>query len=296
MLELLLLLQLQHASLLAALCSGAKGICLKNLLLRFSLLSEGGFCLMTKQSTDEQTIQPKLKVRSKRNMPALEIIERNIVFLFAVFLGGLGIALVTSADIGTTPISSINYVISLHTPLTLGATTFIFNILLVIIQVFLVGRQYAREHALIMFLQIPVTLIFSSTIDVAMYTIDMLVPDELPYIGRLLLLALGSLTLAIGVTLQVCADVAMVAGEAFVKALSMRLHKEFGFIKTFFDSSLVLLAVVTSFVWTNFTAVEGVREGTIIGALSIGPMVRFFLPRVQPKFARFFVRHRAVKP
>ena len=52
--------------------------------------------------------------KNKRHMPLQEIIERNIVFLFAVFLGGLGIALVTSANIGTTPISSPNYVISLH--------------------------------------------------------------------------------------------------------------------------------------------------------------------------------------
>ena len=42
--------------------------------------------------------------KNKRHMPLQEIIERNIVFLFAVFLGGLGIALVTSANIGTTPI------------------------------------------------------------------------------------------------------------------------------------------------------------------------------------------------
>ena len=113
------------------------------------------------------------------------------------------------------------------------------------------------------------------------------------YCAKLGLLAAGSITLAIGVTLQVCADVAMVSGEAFVKALSMRLHKEFGLIKTFFDSSLVLIAVVLSFVWTGFSSIEGVREGTVVGALSIGPMVRFLLPRLQPRFTRFFTRHRA---
>ncbi len=231
--------------------------------------------------------------KNKRHMPLQEIIERNIVFLFAVFLGGLGIALVTSANIGTTPISSPNYVISLHTPLTLGAMTCIFNILLIVLQVFLVGKQYARDHALIIFLQVPVTVIFSASIDLAMWSIAQVVPEDIIYIGKLGLLAAGSITLAIGVTLQVCADVAMVSGEAFVKALSMRLHKEFGLIKTFFDSSLVLIAVVLSFVWTGFSSIEGVREGTVVGALSIGPMVRFLLPRLQPRFTRFFTRHRA---
>ena len=231
--------------------------------------------------------------KNKRHMPLQEIIERNIVFLLAVFLGGLGIALVTSANIGTTPISSPNYVISLHTPLTLGAMTCIFNILLIVLQVFLVGKQYARDHALIIFLQVPVTVIFSASIDLAMWSIAQVVPEDVIYVGKLGLLAAGSITLAIGVTLQVCADVAMVSGEAFVKALSMRLHKEFGLIKTFFDSSLVLIAVVLSFVWTGFSSIEGVREGTVVGALSIGPMVRFLLPRLQPRFTRFFTRHRA---
>ena len=231
--------------------------------------------------------------KNKRHMPLQEIIERNIVFLFAVFLGGLGIALVTSANIGTTPISSPNYVISLHTPLTLGAMTCIFNILLIVLQLLLVGKQYVRDHALIIFLQVPVTVIFSASIDLAMWSIAQVVPEDVIYVGKLGLLAAGSITLAIGVTLQVCADVAMVSGEAFVKALSMRLHKEFGLIKTFFDSSLVLIAVVLSFVWTGFSSIEGVREGTVVGALSIGPMVRFLLPRLQPRFTRFFTRHRA---
>ena len=161
------------------------------------------------------------------------------------------------------------------------------------LQLFLVSKQYARDHALIIFLQVPVTVIFSASIDLAMWSIAQVVPEDVIYVGKLGLLAAGSITLAIGVTLQVCADVAMVSGEAFVKALSMRLHKEFGLIKTFFDSSLVLIAVVLSFVWTGFSSIEGVREGTVVGALSIGPMVRFLLPRLQPRFTRFFTRHRA---
>ncbi len=251
----------------------------------------------TEQQSQSQTqSQPQSQPqatpkRPKRQMGLQEVIERNCLFLFAVFLGGLGIALVTSANIGTTPISSPNYVVSLHTPLSLGAMTFIFNTLLVVLQIFIVGKQYARDHALIIFLQIPVTLIFSAAIDISMHVIGLIVPSDVPYILSLCLLAAGSITLAISVTLQVCADVSMVSGEAFVKAISQRLHKEFGLVKTCFDSSLVLIAVIISFVWTGFSAVEGVREGTVVGALSIGPMVRLLLPRVQPKLSKFFNRH-----
>lgn len=226
----------------------------------------------------------------KRRMPIGEIIERNVLFMLAVCLGGLGIAVVTAANIGTTPISSSNYVISLHTPLTLGITTFIFNGILTLLQIAILGKQYFKEHKLVMLLQFPVTLVFASMIDLGMYAIHFFVPAHPSYPISLLLLALGSFILAFGISLQVCANVAMVPGEAFVKALSMRLKCEFGWVKTGFDLSLVLCAVLLSLVLTNFSTVEGVREGTVIGAVSIGPMVRLLLPRLQPRAERFFTR------
>ncbi len=227
---------------------------------------------------------------SKRKMGKREIFERNLVFLIAVFLGGFGIATVACGNIGTTPISSPNYVISLHTPLTLGMMTFIFNMVLIILQIFIVGKKYAKEHALVMFLQIPVTVVLSTAIDLGMNTMHTIMPADPIYPVRIGLVLFGSVMLALGVTLQVCADVAMISGEAFVKAISTRLNKEFGLIKTINDVSLVLLAVILSLIFTGFTAIDGVREGTIIGALGIGPMVRVMLRRAKPAAERFFRR------
>lgn len=234
-------------------------------------------------------------IKNKRCMDLREIIERNIVFLIAVFCGGFGIAMVASADIGTTPISSSNYVISLHTPLTLGKMTFIFNCLLIVLQIFIVGRKYAKEHALVMFLQIPVSVIMSAAIDFGMHTITPLLPPDPSYVLKIGMVLLGSFIIALGVCLQVCADVAMISGEAFVKAISVKFNKEFGLVKTFNDISLVLCAVVISFCWTGFTKVEGVREGTVIGALIIGPMVRVMLRRAKPAGEKFFCRRRKVQ-
>lgn len=232
---------------------------------------------------------------NKRKMGKREIFERNLVFLFAVFLGGFGIATVACGDIGTTPISSPNYVISLYTPLTLGMMTFIFNMLLIVMQIFIVGRKYAREHALVIFLQIPVTVVFSMAIDLGMNIMHLLLPADPIYPIKIGLVLAGSVLLAIGVSLQVCADVAMVSGEAFVKAISTRLNKEFGLVKTINDVSLVLLAVVLSLLFSGFSSIDGVREGTIIGALGIGPMVRVILRRAKPAAERIFCRGRSAE-
>ena len=104
---------------------------------------------------------------------------------------------------------------------------------------------------------------------------------DLAYIFNLCLLISGTCILAFGITLAVIADVSMVSGEYFVKIVAQKTHKEFGVIKTIFDVSLVILAVILSLIFTGFTQIEGVREGTVIGALCVGPLVRVFLPRLK---------------
>ena len=59
------------------------------------------------------------------------------------------------------------------------------------------------------------------------------------------------------------ANVVMNSGEAFVKAVSDTVHKEFGSVKVVFDISCVIVAVVLSLVFFDFH-VMGTREGTII--------------------------------
>ena len=61
-------------------------------------------------------------------------------------------------------------------------------------------------------------------------------------------------------------------GEGIIVAISEVLKKEFVKVKPFVDTSMVIAAAVLSFVFLGYLA--GVREGTIISALIIGPIVR----------------------
>ena len=51
-------------------------------------------------------------------------------------------------------------------------------------------------------------------------------------------------------------------------------------MKTFFDIFLVSSACIFSLIFTDFTAVEGVREGTLYGALLTGPTVHLIVPHL----------------
>ena len=54
-------------------------------------------------------------------------LKRYIIFLIGLFVNSLGVSLITKANLGTSPISSIPYVLSLNFPLTLGNFTIIFS-------------------------------------------------------------------------------------------------------------------------------------------------------------------------
>ena len=83
-------------------------------------------------------------------------LKRYIIFLVGLFVNSLGVSLITKANLGTSPISSIPYVLSLNFPLTLGNFTIIFSILLIILQLFILRKNFKLEHLL----QIPISILF----------------------------------------------------------------------------------------------------------------------------------------
>lgn len=46
----------------------------------------------------------------------MEKLKRYLIFLAGLFINALGVSLITLADLGTSPISSIPYVLSLNFP------------------------------------------------------------------------------------------------------------------------------------------------------------------------------------
>ena len=53
-------------------------------------------------------------------MHDFSIAKRYIIYVAGLFLLSLGVVLIVRSALGTTPISSINYVVSINTPLSLG--------------------------------------------------------------------------------------------------------------------------------------------------------------------------------
>ena len=198
----------------------------------------------------------------------MEKLKRYIVFLIGLFINSLGVSLITKADLGTSPISSIPYVLSLNFPFTLGQFTIAFSLLLILIQLIILRRNFKAEHLL----QIPISILFGYFIDLTMVMLFFVDPQS--YISSVIYLLVGCLILGFGVYTEVLANVAMLPGESFVRAVSSTWKTEFGTTKVAFDVSLTVIAAVLSLIFAH--RLDGVREGTIIAALLVGFIARLF--------------------
>ena len=99
--------------------------------------------------------------------------------------------------------------------------------------------------------------------------------DPSTYIQQIVMLLLGCGILGFGVYLEVLADVLMLPGEAFVSAVSKSFHLDFGKTKIIFDSSMAAMAIGIGFFFLHHPA--GVREGTVVAAILVGIIARFFV-------------------
>lgn len=87
-----------------------------------------------------------------------DIFRRYMVFVAGLYFLAAGVVIIVRSTLGTTPISSVNYVVSLNTPLTLGICTFIINMILIAGQLWLVRDRRTRRDIIEIMLQIPFLL------------------------------------------------------------------------------------------------------------------------------------------
>lgn len=203
-------------------------------------------------------------------------LSRYSVFILGIYLLSAGIVLILRSTLGTTPISSVNYVLSINSPLSLGASTFLFNSLLVAGQFLLVRGCRTRRDTVEILLQLPFSFLFGIFIDLNMALTAGVVPGSYP--ACLAVLAVGCLVQAAGVVLEVKPQVVKMSAEGFVFYAARRYGRDFGRTKVAFDVALVILAAALSLLLAH--RVAGIREGTVAAACITGYLVSFLGHRI----------------
>ena len=202
-------------------------------------------------------------------MSKSELVRRYIFFVVGLFVNSLGVACITKANLGTSPITSIPYVLSKGFSPTIGQFTIFWSLVLIACQLLLLRRRFQP----VQLLQIPVSILFGGFID---FSMDVLLGALAPhsYAAKLVSLLIGCVVLGFGVFMEVAANVVMLPGEATANAISSISGKEFGSVKVCVDVSMCIIAIIISLVLLR--SVQGVREGTIIAALLVGFISKLF--------------------
>lgn len=190
------------------------------------------------------------------------IIRRYLLLLAGLSIMAFGVAFSIKASLGTSPISSVPYVVSLFAPLTVGTATIIMHCVFILLQILILRKKY---HP-IQLMQLPVAFFFGYLTDFGVWAVQGITCDH--YLQQWLVCLIGIFLVAVGVSLEVKAGVVVLAGEGVVLAICKILPVKFGYMKVGFDVTLVAIACVLSFVFTG--RLQGVREGTVAAALLVG--------------------------
>ena len=204
-------------------------------------------------------------MKGMRNLNRLPvyILKRYLLLLIGLSIMAFGVAFSIKASLGTSPISSVPYVVSLFAPLTVGTATIIMHCVFIALQILILRGDY---HP-IQLMQLPVAVFFGYLTDFGVWAVQRI--NCSAYWQQWLVCLAGILLVAVGVSLEVKAGVVVLAGEGVVLAICQVLPKiKFGYMKVGFDVTLVVTACILSFAFTG--RLQGVREGTVAAALLVG--------------------------
>ena len=199
-----------------------------------------------------------------------QVIKNYALFLIGLFIASMGVALSAKAGLGTSPVASVPYSVSLvnHT-LTFGWWLNMWSVLQIAVQIALLRKKCKPVEIII---QTVLAFVYGYLTDFSCKLISGLQANT--YIMQFALMILSCFVLGFGIWIQFKGGVAMLPGEAMNRAISEVTGKKYENIKIFFDVLYIIVAAAICFIFIG--KLEGVREGSIIAAVLIGNIIKLY--------------------
>lgn len=213
-------------------------------------------------------------------------VRKFIVYILGLVVLAFGIAFSIRSGLGVSPVSSVPYTLSRMSGLTVGLTTTIFYSFCVFLQLIILRRDFKIRHLL----QVFFAYAFGLFTDMSLFLTSSIVTDIYPI--RLLLLAISLVLIALGVYTVVLTDVVMNAPDGLVKAISGHWKIDFPRVKSIFDIACVSTSVILSLIFLG--SIPGLREGTVIAALTIGKLIGFIAKKYKHLITALYTERKPV--
>lgn len=208
-----------------------------------------------------------------------QYIKRITIYIIGLLFIAFGVAFSINSNLGVSPVNSLPYVISLISGMELGTCIIAVYSFYILLQIVILRKEFKWVNLT----QIIFSFLFGYFTDFSKWVMgDFVIPA---YPGRLLMLLISIILIAIGISMYVDVKLVNMPMEGLTHAISEKIlkGKPFHETKVIVDCMVVGLSILFSLVFLG--RLEGVREGTIISALVIGkamkPIQKQLLPWIE---------------
>lgn len=190
--------------------------------------------------------------------------------MIGLFIASIGVALSAKAGLGTSPVASVPYSVSLVSKLfSFGGWLNVWSVIQIIVQIILLRKKCKPVEIAI---QTVLAFAYGYLTDFSCSLIDGLKVSGYPM--QLMYMTVSCFVLALGIWIQFKGGAAMLPGEAMNRAISEVSGWKYENIKIFFDVLYILVSASICFIFIG--RLEGVREGSIIAAVVIGNIIKLY--------------------
>lgn len=199
-----------------------------------------------------------------------QTIKNYAMFLIGLFIASMGVALSTKAGLGTSPVASVPYSISLINHIfTFGWWLNIWSLAQIVVQIILLRKKCNPVEIII---QTALAFVYGYLTDFSCFLIAGIEANN--YLIQFSLMILSCFVLALGIWIQLKGNVAMLPGEAMNRTISQVTGRKYENVKIFFDILYIIAAAIICYIF--FGQLYGVREGSIIAAIVVGNIIRMY--------------------
>lgn len=198
------------------------------------------------------------------------LVKRWIVYIIGIYMVSLGVSFAITAGIGISPQSAFQRVFVVHIDwLTQGRANFILECIMLVLAFLVYRKGFKLYHIMGLVASAIMAVFLDFNLSLTFEYLDLPV-----YWTRLLTLVVGDAFLAFGVFLMLQSEVVLMPIDNFVNAVQLRTGFKWGNVKTFFDLTLLTLALIFGLILAG--KIMFIREGTVLNALLVGQYIRLF--------------------
>lgn len=205
--------------------------------------------------------------------------RKFVVLVLSLLLAAFGIGLQIKAAIGLAPFDALNQTLAYLFEIKVGDVVTYLQIFFVVFQVLILRK----ETKWTILLQVFVGALLGQFVNFFVYNVfGNLVVDS--YLLNAMLLAFAAVWTPFFIGSVMVLDLVTMPIESFSMVVSERTKFSFGQIRQFADILFLVASIVITLAYSfTFT----IREGTIVSALTFGPLLSVYMPIIEKLFRKW---------